>query len=113
MEPLSLLLWAAVWAGVNAGIYVGVYFASLTLEKLAYWFKKFAYLIIENDRRNLKDREYLAFTVKQAIDTGNYKYAQGIFNTQKEEIHDARGIEAGSVDLKIRNAHLFNEVAFW
>jgi len=113
MEPLTLLLWAAVWAGVNAGIYVGLHFFCLTLEILANWFKKFAYLIVENDRRSLKNREYLAFTVKQAIDDGNYKIAQGVFNTKTEEVHDARGIEADSVDSKIRNAHLFNEVAFW
>ncbi|HIK12892.1 MAG TPA: hypothetical protein IGS52_21975 [Oscillatoriaceae cyanobacterium M33_DOE_052] len=113
MDPLSMLLWAAVWAGVAAGIYVTVYFVDLTLEIIASWFRRFAHLIVQNDRRAIGDRDYLAFTVKQAINTGNYKIAQGIFNTRTEEIYDARAIEAGSLDSKIQSEHRFKEVVIW
>lgn len=115
MEPLTLLLWAAVWAGVSAGIYVTVYFANLTFEIIIGWFKKFAYLLVENDRRAMENREYVAFTLKTAMQNKDYNVVQGIFDNKNQKVHDARIIKASSVDMTIKQAHSYGlkEVAFW
>lgn len=113
MDPLSILIWTAVWAAVSAGIYVTVSFANLTLKILAEWFRRFAYLIVQNDRRSLRDRECLAFTVKQALSSGEYKIAQGIFNNQTETIEDARVVNASSLDWNIQSEHMGKDVVFW
>lgn len=111
MDPFSILMWTAVMAGVAAGIYTTVYFIDLTVSILYQWFQNFAYLIVNNDRRSLRNREYLRATIKNALDSG--EYAQIIFNNQTEDIHDARYIKTQRVDPEIREAHRYREVAFW
>lgn len=115
MEPFSILIWAAVWAGVSAGIYATVYFANLTAQIIYEWFRKFAYLLVENDRRSFLNREYVAFTVQQAMASGDYNVVEGIFDNKNQKIYDARVMQADSVDIKIKQAHSNGkkEVAFW
>lgn len=113
MDPLSILIWTAVWAGVSAGIYVAVYFANLTLQILANWFRQFAYLIVENDRRPIRDRERLAVTVKEKINNGDYRIAQGIFNNQTDTFEEARVLTGRSVDWNIEREHIGKEVVIW
>ena len=97
------------------GIYATVYFANLTAQILYGWFKKFADLLVENDRRSLQDREYVAFTVWRGINSGDYKIVQGIFDNKNTKIYDARVIQADSVDTKIKQAHSNRkkELVFW
>ena len=111
------------------GVYVTVYFCHLTLQILVDWFKKFAYLMVENDRRAIRDREKIAFTLKKAIANddfnrvklpflhakGEFNVIQGIFDQKEGEVYDARVIKAGSVDNKIKEAHSYGrkEVALW
>ena len=115
MDPLTILTWAAVWAGVSAGIYATVYFANLTAQIILSWFRNFAYLLVENDRRSFENREYVAFTVQQAMASGDYNVVEGIFDNNNQKVYDARVIQAGSVDLRIKQAHSNGrkEVAFW
>jgi hypothetical protein len=134
MEPLSLLIWAAVWAGVSACLYVTVYFLNLTFQILVDWFRTFAYLMVENDRRAIRDRDKIFFSatqLKKAIANddfnvvhlnfnslqakGEFNVIQGIFDQKAGEIYDARVIKAGSVDEKIKEAHSYGrkEVALW
>ena len=115
MDPLTILIWTAVWAGVSCGIYATVYFANLTAQIIYEWFRKFAYLLVENDRRSFENRDYVAFTVQKAMASGDYNVVEGIFDNKKQKIYDARVIQADSVDYKIKQAHSNGrkEVAFW
>ncbi|XZN92134.1 MAG: hypothetical protein ACM65M_04580 [Microcoleus sp.] len=115
MDPFTILIWTAVWAGVSAGIYATVYFANLTAQIIYEWFRKFAYLLVENDRRYFQNREYVAFTVQQAMATGDYNVVEGIFDNKNQKIYDARVIRSDSVDTTIKQAHSYGrkEVAFW
>lgn len=115
MDPLSILIWTAVWAGVSAGIFTVVYFANLTAQIIYEWFRKFAYLLVQNDRRSLQNREYVAFTVQQAMASGDYNVVEGIFDNKNQKVYDAQVMKAGSVDYKIKQAHSYGrkEVAFW
>ena len=116
MEPLSLLIWAAVWAGVSACLYVTVYFLNLTFQILVDWFRTFAYLMVENDRRAIRNRDKICFTkMQEDIENGDYNVVQGIFDQKEGEVYDARVIKAGSVDNKIKEAHSYGrkEVALW
>ena len=102
MDTLSILIWTALWAGVSAGIYAIVYFANLTAQIIYEWFRKFAYLLVENDRRSFQNREYLAFTVLKDMDSGSYQIVQGIFDNKNQKICAARVIQADSVDFSIK-----------
>jgi len=114
MDPFTILIWAAVWAGVSAGIYATVYFANLTAQIILSWFRNFAYLLVENDRRSFENREYVAFTVQQAMASGDYNVVEGIFDNKKGEVYKAQVNRASSIDLKIKQAHRNGkEVAFW
>jgi len=106
-DPFSILIWTAVWAGVAAGIYATVYFADLTAQILYGWFRKFAYLLVENDRRSFQNREYVAFTLQKERANGDYNVVQGIFDNKNQKIHDARVIISGSVDLAIKKGISF------
>lgn len=115
MDPLSILIWTAVWAGVSAGIYAVVYFANLTAQIIYEWFRNFAYLLVQNDRRSFQNREYVAFTVQQAMASGDYNVVEGIFDNKNQKVYDAKVMKAGSVDATIKQAHSYGrkEVAFW
>ena len=118
MEPLSLLIWAAVWAGVSACLYVTVYFLNLTFQILVDWFRTFAYLMVENDRRAIGNRKNIGFSVmdlQNSIANRDYNVVQGIYDQKAGEVYDARVIKAGSVDEKIKEAHGYGrkEVALW
>lgn len=92
-----------------------VYFANLTAQILYGWFKNFAHLLVESDLRSFQDREYVAFTVWEDMDSSDYKIVQGIFDNRNQKVYDARVIQADSVDLIIKQAHRDGEkkIAFW
>ena len=115
MDPLSILIWTAVWAGVSAGIYAVVYFANLTFEIIIGWFQKFAYLLVQNDRRSFQNRDYIAATITQAVENRDYNVVECIFDNKNKKVYDARVMKAGSVDTTIKQAHSYGrkEVAFW
>jgi len=115
MEPLTLLIWAAVWAGVSACLYVTVYFLNLTFQILVDWFRTFAYLMVENDRRAIRNRDKIFFTVQEDIENEDYNIVQGVLDQKAGEIYDARVIKAGYVDEKIKEVHSYGrkKVALW
>ena len=92
-----------------------VYFANLTAQIIYEWFRKFAHLLVENDLRSFQDREYVAFTVWEDMDSSDYKIVLGIFDNRNQKVYDARVIQADSVDLRIKQAHSDGEkkIAFW
>ncbi|WP_449417510.1 hypothetical protein [Phormidium nigroviride] len=107
--------WASFWAGFAAGIYPIVYFAHLTAQIIYECFKKFAYLLVENNPSSFQDREYLAFTVWKGMDSGSYQIVLGIFDNKNKKLCDARVIQADSVDSLIKQAHGEGKkkIAFW
>lgn len=116
MDPLSILIWTAVWAGVSAGIYAIAYFTDLTLQIVFNWFRKFAYLIVENDRSiPIKNRNHLAATIKSELANDNVGYVCVNFNQRTGEVEDAKVMEAGSIDDRIKQVHDYGrkEVAIW
>lgn len=100
--------WSALWP-------TKVYFAHLSLSSLVSWFRQFAYLMVESDRRDIKDRDYLGFTLLKQTKSKNYQFVQGIFAQKDSKVYDARVIEASSVDSEILKAHDFGkkELVFW
>lgn len=99
--------WDAVWPKV--------YFALLTISSLVSWFRQFADLMIESDRRDIKDRDYLGFTVLKQTKSEDYPVVQGIFAQKDSKVYDARVIEASSIDSQILKAHDSGkkELVFW
>lgn len=92
-----------------------VYFVNLNLQILANWFRQFPDLMVESDRRDIKDRDYLGFTLLKQTESENYQFIQGIFAQKDSEVYNARVIEASSVDSQILKAHDFGkkELVFW
>jgi len=105
----------ARWSGFFDGFYVTVYFLNLSFQILVDRFRKFYYLIVENERRPIKNREKIGFTLQKAIESGDCNIVQGIFDQKAGEVYDTRVIKAGSVDEKIKEAHSYGrkEVALW
>lgn len=99
--------WIALWPKV--------YFVNLTLQILANWFRQFADLMVESERRDIKDRDYLGFTLLKQTESENYQFVQGIFAQKDSKVYKARVIEASSVDSQILKAHDFgkNELIIW
>lgn len=97
------------------GVWPKVYFALLTVSSLVSWFRQFANLMVESDRREIKDRDYLGFTLLKKTESENYQVVQGIFAQKDSKVYDARVIEASSVDAEILKAHDFGkkELVFW
>jgi hypothetical protein len=89
------------WSGISAGIYAKVYFVNLTLQILVNWFRQFADLMVESDRRDIKDRDYLGFTMLKQTESEDYQVVQGIFAQKDGKVYDARVIVASSVDSQI------------
>lgn len=85
--------------------YVRVYLAHLSLSSLASWFRQFANLMVDSDHREIKDRDYLRFTLLKQDESERYQVLQGIFCQQYGKVYDARVIESISVDSTILNIH--------
>ncbi len=70
---------------------------AITFKQIANWFK---------ERKKLKesDKDNIAFTLKQELDSGNYVVCQGIFNTKTEELLDGQKLQ-GKVDEELEAQH--------
>ncbi|MCK5800064.1 MAG: hypothetical protein KAI47_22895 [Deltaproteobacteria bacterium] len=61
----------------------------------------------------MADKANIAFTLKEKLDSGNYKVVQGIFNKRDEQIVDSRAVNSASMDKKIMHAHRHNELVLY
>lgn len=51
------------------------------------------------------DKQRLGVTVKDAVDSKNVRYIQGIFDPQSKRLIDGRVIQAEEVDTQVAEAH--------
>jgi hypothetical protein len=58
-------------------------------------------------KRKLKesDKANIAFTIKNAQETGNYNVVQGIFNTDSGEVLDGQKYQAKQISEELEDAH--------
>lgn len=60
------------------------------------WFQKWL-----NKSENV-DKDAIGFTIKEAMENGNYRTVQGIFNKKTNEVEDARRVQAEQLDEETR-----------
>jgi hypothetical protein len=72
--------------------------AILKFEDILDWFR---------DKKKLKetDKANIAFTIKNAQETGNFNVVQGIFNTESGEVLDGQKYETEELDDELKQRH--------
>ena len=55
------------------------------------------------------DKDAIGFTIREAIENGEYNIVQGVFNKATSQVEDARRIKAGQVDRQTREQCLGKE----
>jgi hypothetical protein len=101
MEPITITLIVA--AAMMAGVVVIAY---LTYNFIVNWFRNRS-AIQEQDKDNI------AFTIKENLQSGNYKVVQGIFNRRTEELVDSQVIETKELDNKMSEIHSENKIVLY
>lgn len=59
------------------------------------------------------DKDEIGFTVKKALESGNYEVVQGVFNTNTDTIIDIKKIKTGQLDATVEGFHSHHEVAIY
>jgi hypothetical protein len=103
MEPITITLIVA--AAMMAGAAV-VVIAYLTYNFIVNWFRNRS-AIQEQDKDNI------AFTIKENLQSGNYTVVQGIFNRRTEELVDSQVIETKELDNKMSEIHSENKMVLY
>lgn len=67
-------------------------FVILHWREIVGWFQKWL------NRHENVDKDAIGFTIREAMQNGNYRTVQGIFNKSTNEVEDARRINAEQVD---------------
>lgn len=67
------------------------------------------------NRNELKssDKDNVAFTLMDRINSGSYATVQGIFNSKTNTVLEARKIESEKVDDKLKDLHASNDLAIY
>jgi hypothetical protein len=99
MELVLIILAAAV--GLVVTWVVAVYW-----QDIKNWFQG------RNDIKEA-DAANIAFTIKAAFESGNYKVVQGIFNTESEELVEGRAMETSRLDPKFEQVHADKELVIY
>ena len=86
-------------AAFIGGLVIGsLIVAFLTLEELMDWFE-------QNFNLLRKNKNNIAFTIRDTLENGNYQVVQGIFNNRTSEIVEERTIEAEEIDEELEKIH--------
>ena len=86
------------------------YITCLTLEIIIDWFKKWW------SNRNAipeRDRENLAFTIKDDLKNGNYRVIQGVFNRNTEKVVGGEKYETEQLDEELDELHEDNRLVIY
>lgn len=72
--------------------------AFLTLQEIMNWFSQH-YNILH------KNKDNVAFTIKDKLENGNYQVVQGIFNDRTGNVIEERTIETEAIDEELKQIH--------
>ena len=100
--PLPLIAVILAVAGTLAVVVVAI----LYYEEIIKWFRS------RNDIKEA-DKANIAFTIKQRLNSGDYKIVQGIFNKRNETILDGHVIQAKELDKDLADAHEGKELVLY
>jgi len=75
-----------------------IYVVCLFWDKIIEWFRN------RNDIKN-QNRDNIAFTLQQKLDSGKFKTVQGIFNQNSNTMIDSIVIEHEQMDQQLAQAH--------
>jgi hypothetical protein len=103
MEPITITLIVA--AAMMAGAAV-VVIAYLTYNFIVNWFRNRSAIQEQN-------KDNIAFTIKENLQSGNYTVVQGIFNRRTEELVDSQVIETKELDNKMSEIHSENKMVLY
>lgn len=75
-----------------------VYLAVITVDAVINWFRTKQSLV-------QSDRDNIAFTIKENMNSGQYVVYQGVFNRRTEQLIDGQKLESGRIDDELRTMH--------
>jgi hypothetical protein len=80
--------------------------AIIKFKAIVEWFRK---------RQNLKqeDKDNIVFTIKKALESGEYEVVKGIFNTQTNELLDGEKERSKEIDEELENVHKGKELVLY
>lgn len=87
-------------AGFVGGLIIGslLAVAFLTLQEIMNWFSQH-YNILH------KNKDNVAFTIKDKLENGNYQVVQGIFNDRTGNVIEEKTIETEAIDEELKKIH--------
>jgi len=103
---LAHLAAAHVGAGAVVLAIAAVTFILLTFEEISNWFAD-RQALVESDKDNL------AFTLQQKLESGEYSTVQGVFNKRTHAIPAARTITSQRIDAQLADTHAIHELALY
>ncbi len=104
MAFLETLWLISVITSIAANIAMTVYIAYLMFRDLVTWFR---------DRQSRINKRKVAFTLQQKISAKKFKTIQGIFDTESQNLDEARIINSDSVDSQVADAHRNDELVIY
>lgn len=93
-------MFTAILMAIGAIALTTIVVALLGWDNIVEWFTSFF-----SNRKRIKNKDDVAFTIKQKIANGNVKVVQGIFNKQTETIEDGVEYEAEKLDEQLSSVH--------
>jgi hypothetical protein len=102
MDPITIGIIAAL-AMLAVEVVVIAY---LTYNFIVNWFR---------NRSPIKeqDKDNIAFTLKENLESGNFRLVQGVFNPSTEKLVDGRVIETKELDEKMSELHSENKLVVY
>jgi len=90
----------AILAAIGAAI-IGVaviHLVLITMAIIVEWFIERKYIITSNP-------DHIAFTLKDNLESGNYRVVQGIFDKGNSTVKETRVMEAKDLDEDVKKSH--------
>jgi hypothetical protein len=97
MDPITLIILAAIGLFAGAAATDVVRFAVLTLGEVRTWF--------QNRRPRLVHPDMVATTIVDLMASGSYRTVQGVFNQRTREWSEQRTIESDRISADLAELH--------
>lgn len=98
----------AILLAVGAVALTCVVVALLGFENVVEWFTSYF-----SNKRRIKNKDDIAFTIKQKMANGNVKIVQGIFNQKNETLEGGIEYEAEKLDEQLESLHSEEELVVY